>query len=196
MRGAIERGSEKNKARTVQVGREKVPRARRGGRSGEGRGPRTTRRSSPRRQAKNASAPGRLATIRGRIARPRAAEGARPSTSSDWRGSTWQTDRIVRDEAGRRARTWSLESRRRARSRCARARRTREKFGASARARSGPRARPTGSRAAPSARRRRAGKSKSAGLHWEMMFQGWKRARSSRVARRNAGHDSSCARSD
>ena len=124
--------SEKNKARTVQVGREKDAAARRGGRSGEGRGPRTTRRSSPKRQAKNASAPGRLATIRGRIS----ARGRRRARARAPRrigaGSTWQTDRIVQP-LGRRARTWSLESRRRARSRCARARRTREKFGASAR---------------------------------------------------------------
>ena len=131
MRGRGAR-SEKNKARTVQVGREKDAAARRGGRSGEGRGPRTTRRSSPKRQAKNASAPGRLATIRGRIS----ARGRRRARARAPRrigaGSTWQTDRIVQP-LGRRARTWSLESRRRARSRCARARRTREKFGASAR---------------------------------------------------------------
>ena len=122
--------SEKNKARTVQVGREKMPRRAAAGESGEGRGPRTTRRSSPKRQAKNASAPGRLATIRGRISargRRRARAQAprrigaihlanRPNCPATWQESAHLEPRVAE------ARAFAM-----------RARRTREKFGASAR---------------------------------------------------------------
>ena len=170
------RAGEKNKARTVQVGREKDAAARRGGRSGEGRGPRTTRRSSPKRQAKNASAPGRLATIRGRIS----ARGRRRARAREPRrigaGSTWQTDRIVQPLGGERAP--GASSRGGARVRDVRARVVRVRSLARVRARSGPaREADARGRAAPSARRRRAGKSKSAGLQGDIFRRLEKRIR-------------------